>query len=104
MSTTQITKKIEDLLELEKLMEEAKAEADTLRDEIKQEMISRNTDVMTVAGTLSAGRPYCPSGLMPMPSRRSCPISIKPTSNRYPAGDSRLPDRIQERRRMLCLN
>ena len=48
MSTTQITRKIEDLLELEKLMEEVKAEADTLRDEIKQEMINRNTDVLTV--------------------------------------------------------
>ena len=31
MSTTQITKKIEELLELEQIMEEAKAEADTLR-------------------------------------------------------------------------
>ena len=48
MSTTHITKKIEDLLELEQIMEEAKAEADTLRDEIKQEMINRNTDVLTV--------------------------------------------------------
>ena len=48
MSTTQITKKIEDLLEFEQIIEEAKAEADTLRDEIKQEMINRNTDVLTV--------------------------------------------------------
>ena len=49
MSTTQIAKKIESLLEWEKIMEEAKAEADTLRDEIKQEMVSRNTEELTVA-------------------------------------------------------
>ena len=47
MSTTQITKKIEDLLALEQLMEEAKAEADTLRDEIKEEMLNRGIDVLT---------------------------------------------------------
>lgn len=48
MSTNQITKKIESLLEWEQIMEEAKAEADILRDEIKQEMVSRNTEEMTV--------------------------------------------------------
>ena len=46
MSTTQITKKIEDLLALEQLMEEAKAEADTLRDEIKEEMLNQGVDVL----------------------------------------------------------
>lgn len=48
MSTNQITKKIESLLEWEQVMEEAKAEADILRDEIKQEMVNRNTEEMTV--------------------------------------------------------
>ena len=47
MSTIQITKKIEDLLAREQLMEEAKAEADTLRDEIKEEMLNRGIDVLT---------------------------------------------------------
>ena len=47
MSTILITKKIEDLLALEQLMEEAKAEADTLRDEIKEEMLNRGIDVLT---------------------------------------------------------
>lgn len=47
MSTTQITKKIEALLEWEKIMEEAKTEADALRDEIKQEMVNRNTEERT---------------------------------------------------------
>ena len=48
MSTNQIMSKIEALLDWEKIMEEAKAEADALRDEIKQEMVSRNTEELTV--------------------------------------------------------
>ena len=44
MSTNQITSKIESLLEWEKIMAEAKAEAEALRDEIKQEMLRRNTE------------------------------------------------------------
>ena len=43
-STIEITSKIEALKELEALIEEAKAEAETLRDEIKTEMLSRNTE------------------------------------------------------------
>ena len=44
MSTIEITSKIEALKELEALIEEAKAEAEALRDEIKSEMLSRNTE------------------------------------------------------------
>lgn len=46
MSTIEITTKIEELKELEALIEEAKAEAETLRDAIKTEMLSRNTEEM----------------------------------------------------------
>ncbi len=46
MSTIEITSKIEALKDLESLIEEAKAEAETLRDEIKAEMVSRNTEEM----------------------------------------------------------
>ena len=42
MSTT----KIEALKDLEALIEEAKAEAETLRDEIKAEMLRRDTEEM----------------------------------------------------------
>ena len=48
MSTNQIMSKIEALLDWEEIMEEAKAEADALRDEIKQEMVNRNTEELTV--------------------------------------------------------
>ena len=46
MSTIEITSKIEALKELEALIEEAKTEAETLRDEIKTEMLNRNTEEM----------------------------------------------------------
>ena len=44
MSINEITTKIESLKELENLIEEAKTEAESLRDEIKQEMLKRDTD------------------------------------------------------------
>ena len=48
MSTIEITSKIEALKELEALIKEAKAEAEAeaLRDEIKTEMLNRNTEEM----------------------------------------------------------
>ena len=47
MSTIEITSKIEELKELEALIEEAKAEAEVLRDEIKAEMLNRDTEELT---------------------------------------------------------
>lgn len=47
MSTIEITSKIEELKALEELIEEAKAEADSLRDEIKAEMQNRGTEELT---------------------------------------------------------
>ena len=44
MSPNELTTKIEALMEWERLMEEAKAEAEAIRDEIKQEMLNRNTE------------------------------------------------------------
>ncbi len=44
MSTNELTTKINDLKELETLIEEAKAEAEAIRDEIKQEMLNRDTE------------------------------------------------------------
>ena len=46
MSIIEITSKIEALKDLESLIEEAKAEAEALRDEIKTEMLNRNTEEM----------------------------------------------------------
>ena len=47
MSTIEITSKIESLRELEELIEEAKTEAEAIRDEIKTEMLNRNTEELT---------------------------------------------------------
>ena len=47
MSTTELTAQIESLRALEELIEEAKAEAETLRDSIKQEMLNRDTEELS---------------------------------------------------------
>ena len=44
MSINEMESKVAKLLEWEALLEEAKQEAETLRDEIKMEMLSRNTE------------------------------------------------------------
>ena len=44
MSKIELVSKIEKLQEWEQLIEEAKAEAESLRDEIKQEMLNRDTE------------------------------------------------------------
>ena len=48
MATNELINKIEALNEWEALMEEAKAEAEALRDSIKQEMLARDIDEMEV--------------------------------------------------------
>ena len=47
MSTIEIQAQIEALRSLEELIEEAKAEAETLRDAIKQEMLNRDTEELS---------------------------------------------------------
>lgn len=47
MSQNEIVAKIEALNEWEAVIEEAKAEAEALRDSIKQEMLERDTEEMT---------------------------------------------------------
>lgn len=44
MANNELLNKIEALNEWEALMEEAKAEAESLRDSIKQELLDRNTE------------------------------------------------------------
>ena len=48
MSTTELTAQIESLRALEELIEEAKAEAEALRDAIKQELLSREVEELSV--------------------------------------------------------
>ena len=44
MSTNDLVVKVEKLKELEELLEEFKTEAESVRDEIKQEMLTRDTE------------------------------------------------------------
>ena len=48
MANNELMEKINALNEWEQLMEEARAEAEAIRDSIKQEMLSRDTDEMEV--------------------------------------------------------
>ena len=48
MSTNDLVMKVEQLKELEELLEEAKAEAESVRDEIKQEMMAQDTEELEV--------------------------------------------------------
>ena len=48
MSTIEIQAQIESLRALEELIEEAKVEAEALRDEIKAEMMARNIEELSV--------------------------------------------------------
>lgn len=50
MSTNDLVMKVEKLKELEELLEEVKTEAESVRDEIKQEMLTQDT------GELEAGQ------------------------------------------------
>lgn len=47
MSINEMEKKIATLKEWEELLEEAKAQVESLKDEIKAEMLTRDTDEMT---------------------------------------------------------
>ncbi len=48
MANNELLDKIEEIKALEELIEEAKMEADTLRDSIKQLMLNENTEEMEV--------------------------------------------------------
>ncbi len=47
MTKQEMVKAIEELQELETFMEEIKAEADTIRDSLKNEMLERDTEELT---------------------------------------------------------
>ena len=51
MTKMEMVKKIEELQELETFMEEIKAEVDTIKDSLKNEMLERDTEELT-AGTI----------------------------------------------------
>ena len=48
MSPNDLVMKVEQLKELEELLEEVKAEAESVRDEIKQEMMAQDTEELEV--------------------------------------------------------
>ena len=52
MSNIDLAKKIDELHELEELIEEAKANAEAVKDSIKAELLMRNTEELEVDGKI----------------------------------------------------
>lgn len=52
MSNIDLAKKIDELHELEELIEEAKANAEAVKDSIKAELLMRNTEELEVNGKI----------------------------------------------------
>lgn len=52
MSNIDLAKKIDELHELEELIEEAKANAEAVKDSIKAELLMRNTEELKVNGKI----------------------------------------------------
>ena len=82
MSKNELVAKIEALNEWEAVIEEAKAEAEAIRDSIKAEMMERDTEEMT------AGLRFSPIGSIPRLSKRPTANCIRSTPSRAPAAAS----------------
>ena len=88
MSKNEMVAKIEALNEWEAIIADAQAEAEALRDEIKAEMLDRETEELVAGPTSSAGPLSSPIALTPLPSRRCMATSTKPSPSRSAASAS----------------
>ena len=87
MSRNELIAKIETLRNLEALIEEAKREAETIRDSIKAEMEAVETEELSAGGYMCAGHLFSLLALIPSLSRRNSERKyIKPLLNKsHPA-------------------
>ena len=89
MSRNELITKIETLQSLEALIEETKAEAETVRNSIKAEMEAANTEELSAGAISCGGLLFSPLDLIPRPSKKSVERrSTKPLPNRFPPGVS----------------
>jgi len=98
MSKNELVAKIEALNEWEALMEEAKAEAEAIRDSIKAEMLEREVEELTagqyiIRWTSVLSNRFDTTGL-----RKPTVISTKPLPSRAPAAASLFPADRETRR------
>ena len=91
MSKNELVAKIEALNEWEALMEEARAEAEAIRDSIKAEMMEREVEELTAGSTSSVGLLFSPTASTLLASRRSTATSTKPLRSRPTAVASPSP-------------
>ena len=80
MSKNELVAKIEALNEWEAVIEEAKAEAEAIRDSIKAEMMERDTEELAAGKYIV--RWTSPTASIPPLSRRCTAISTRPSPSR----------------------
>ena len=75
MSNIDLAKKIDELHELEELIEEAKANAEAVKDSIKAELLMRNTEELEVNGKIISTH-HCTIFQRGAACARSSPMSL----------------------------
>lgn len=87
MSRNELIAKIETLQTLEALIEETKAEAETVRNSIKAEMEAADTEELSAGGYIVRWTSVLTTALIPSPLRKSSERkSTKPLPNRFLPG------------------
>ena len=88
MSTMEIQVLIESLRTLEELIEEAKTEAEVLRDAIKAEMLKRDTEELTAGRYIVRYTNVLSQRFVLPPSKKCCQNCTRLTPNRSAAAAS----------------
>ena len=88
MSKNELVAKIEALNEWEAVIEEAKAEAEAIRDSIKAEMMERDTEEMTAGKYIVRWTSVLSNRLILRLSKRPTASFTRSTPNRAPAAAS----------------
>ena len=85
MSRNELVAKIEALNEWEAVIEEAKAEAEAIRDAIKAEMMERDTEELTAGQYIVRWTSIISNRFDTTSFKRSCRTFTKPTPSPFPA-------------------
>ena len=85
MSRNELVAKIEALNEWEAVIEEAKAEAEALRDAIKAEMLERDTEELTAGKYIVRWTSVISTGSIPRLLKRLCRTFTKPIQKPFQA-------------------
>lgn len=73
MNKTELTQKIHQIKELQRMSEELTAELEALKDEVKQTMTERNTDTLVIDRYKVTWKPVTTSRIDTTAIKRECP-------------------------------